>query len=121
MRKIIFPLFILSCLLLNGCDPAVGPVLLNRTDQDLKVDTLFENGHEISGIAHPGRLWWLGYKHSPLSKVRASTGRGLTFELNEDFLAPGRSNEDADVMVIVFEASGARILPLMDLPEVVNR
>lgn len=73
---------VLSVILLCGCDPVKGPVIVNLSGSPALVICRYSDGHVIEGQIDSGRRLWAGYASSKISSAQISSV-GKVFELSE--------------------------------------
>lgn len=118
MKIIVLLSFSLSCLFFVGCDPAVGPVLVNKAGRDLIVVVDFRDGKSINGVTQKEKVWWLGYNKSPIKTLRVFDGPKLIHDLNENDLATFKASGDNSLLILVIEISTVRTISRATLNEI---
>ena len=126
MKKINLSLrlcLIIGMIGLISCDPAIGPVIVNRLDTNLIVKSVYENGHVIPGSLQSGVVLWAGYIEARLTSLTLSRPDGeILFEAGTD--QPSlldEMNNQRPLFVLFVEDTGVRRVSRKELSEYNDR
>lgn len=108
-------LVVLVGMVVSGCVPEKGPVLVNRSGGDLAFTILFEDGTRKEGLLTKEMVLWLGYDQSPIATVRLEKDRSMWRSLSRSEVVDLRKSITTLPLVLLIEVDSVRAVSRAEL------
>ena len=100
----------LGVLLLSGCVPAIGPVVINGLDEEIEIRATFQDGHMSAGNLSSSNAAWLGrigVDDVKMTSLIIFAGGSVLFELKPEELLHWQSeNRNQELLVLLVAKNG---------------